>query len=325
MPNDFTQTLVVGVSSRALFDLAEANEVYEREGKDAYASHQLERENELLRPGTGFPIVRALLELNKKVEGQRLTDVIVMSRNSPATSVRLFQAIKHYGLDIARSALSGGAPLAPYLRAFSVDLYLTADEDDVKNALAAGFAAAVIYESARDLDDPSAEIRIAFDCDSVVFSDEADQVYEKLGMQAFLDYEVKHAERPLPMGPFGKLLKTISRMQNDPRLESRSIRIALITARSMPAHLRVINTLRAWNIDVDEAFFLGGLPKTEILSAFRPHIFFDDQESHCVPASAVVSTARVPRSRPGLGIVSETTPAVLPVEGKASTRKSAER
>lgn len=292
------KTLVIGISSRALFDLEAANEVFERQGKEAYARYQLEREGVLLGPGTGFPIVKALLALNGNSGESRIAEVVVMSRNSPATSLRLFHAIEHYGLDIKRTVLSGGASLAPYLKAFSVDLYLTADEADVRSALDAGFAAAVIYRTPEGRLDPPEEIRVAFDCDSVVFSDEADRVYESEGMQAFLNHELEHARKPLPEGPLAKLLRALARLQNDPRLARPSIRTALITSRSMPAHLRVIHTLRSWNVDVDEAFFLGGLPKTEALKAFRPHLFFDDQEAHCAPASVVVSTARVPRSKP---------------------------
>jgi len=293
MPADLSKSLVIGISSRALFDLEEANAVFEKEHKAGYARYQLEREHEILQPGTGFPIVKAILELNKKVEGRRHAEVVIMSRNSPATSLRLFHSIDHYGLDVHSAVLSGGASLAPYLSAFSVDLYLSADETDVRKAVESGIAAAVIYPTAKEVN-PSEEIRIAFDGDAVLFSDEADRIYTEEGPSAFFEHERLHAQDPLPAGPFGRLLRTLAILQNSPQFKRPPIRTALVTSRGMPAHLRVLYTLRAWNIEIDEAFFMGGVPKTGILQAFRPHIFFDDQESHCRLASPFVPTARVP-------------------------------
>ena len=298
MPADLTNVLVVGISSRALFDLEEANEVFENEGQDAYARYQLERRKHLLDPGTGFPVVQAILDLNKKAGGERVAEVVIMSQNSPATSVRLFHSIEHYRLDIQRAVMSGGSPLAPYMKTFAVDLYLSAYESDVRDALKTGTAAAVIYGTRKEEANPSEELRIAFDGDCVIFSDEAERIYQEYGLEKFLEHERQNARKPLPEGPFAKLLRTLSKLQGDGRFQKPPVRTALITARNLPAHMRVLNTLLAWDVNVDEAFFLGGLPKTEILSAFRPHIFFDDQEVHCIPASKVVSTGRVPGQTP---------------------------
>ncbi|HMF17244.1 MAG TPA: 5'-nucleotidase [Gemmataceae bacterium] len=292
MPVDLSKYLVIGVSSRALFDLEEANLIFEKKGVDAYADFQMERVDQILQPGKGFPLIKALLELNSK-SGQRKAEVVIMSRNNPATSLRMFNSITHYGLDILRAALTGGASLAPYLHAFHVDLFLTGSEADVRAALKAGVAAALICGTPPREADPQEQIRIAFDGDAVLFSDEAERIYQEKGMEAFLAHELENAKKPLPDGPFAKLLRTLSVLQSDPAFPKPPIRIALITARNMPAHERVIRTLLAWNVRVDEAFFMGGVSKTKILEAFRPHIYFDDQETHCEPASKLVPTAKV--------------------------------
>jgi len=292
MPIDLSRTLVIGVSSRALFDLEEANGVYEAEGVDAYAAYQMQRVNDILGPGSGFALVKALLELNKTA-GRRKAEVVIMSRNSPATSLRMFNSIRHYELDILRAALAGGASLAQYLHAFDVDLFLSAHDEDVRIALQSGVPAARIYPTPAAVADPREQIRIAFDADAVLFSDESERIYQQRGLAAFLEHEVANAKKPLPEGPFAKLLRTLSDLQADASFTKPPIRIAVVSARNMPAHERVIRTLLAWNVRVDEAFFMGGVSKTKVLQAFAPHIFFDDQEAHCAPASNFVPTARV--------------------------------
>jgi 5'-nucleotidase len=292
MPVDLSDCLVVGVSSRALFDLEEANQVFETQGVAAYARYQMERVEEVLRPGAGFPLVQALLALNAPAGRPRKAEVVIMSRNDPATSLRMFHSIQHHGLDILRAALAGGAGLSQYLHAFNVDLFLSAAEDDVRAALASGVAAARIYPTPASVADPSEQIRIAFDADAVLFSDASERIYQERGLDAFLDHEKANARQPLPEGPFAKLLRTLSKLQAD-AVGRRPVRIAVVSARNMPAHERVIRTLLAWNVHVDEAFFMGGVSKTKILEAFHPHIFFDDQDVHCRPASAVVPTGRV--------------------------------
>jgi 5'-nucleotidase len=292
MPVDLAKYLVIGVASRALFDLEEANEVFEKQGVDAYADYQMKHVDEILKPGKGFPLIKALLDLNKAAS-ERKAEVVIMSRNSPATSLRMFNSIKHYGLAILRAALTGGASLSPYLHSFKVDLFLTGSEADVRAAIQAGVAAGLIFGTPPQEADPRDQIRIAFDGDAVLFSDEAERIYQEKGMDAFIRHEIVNARKPLPDGPFAKLLRTLSGLQSDPAFRKPPIRIALVTARNMPAHERVIRTLLAWNVRVDEAFFMGGVSKTQVLEAFRPHIYFDDQDAHCEPASKLIPTAKV--------------------------------
>lgn len=288
--------LVIGISSRALFDLEEENGIYEREGLAAYSDYQLAHENDVLRPGSGFPLIKALHNLNSILAEQRLVEIIIMSRNSADTSLRIFNSIEHYGLDISRAALVGGTSISPYLSAFKTDLFLSANEFDVQSAINANIAAGLICTHTSlpiNPDDTIEQIRIAFDGDAVIFSDESEQIFKNQGLQAFITHEKKNAELPLPEGPFAKLLKTISFLQKQFSRDNAPLRTALVTSRNAPTHKRVINTLRAWNIRIDEAFFLGGLEKTEVLKAFGANIFFDDQPIHVDPASKLVPSARV--------------------------------
>jgi len=294
MATDLGKLLVIGISSRALFDLREEDALFEREGLDAYRREQVAREDEILAPGTAFPLVRALLGLNAP-DGPRLAEVVVMSRNSTETSLRIFNSIRHHGLDITRAALSGGAPLAPYLKAFSVDLFLSRDEADVRRALEGETAAALIYDRPDDTSETVGEIRIAFDGDAILFSDESERIFQAHGLEAFARHEAEKAREPLAAGPFARFLHKLSVLQAAARSNGVTpIRTALVTARGGPAHERVIRTLAAWGVVIDEAFFLGGLPKTAVLEAFRPHIFFDDQAVHCDRAASRVPTGRVP-------------------------------
>ncbi len=297
MAFDFSDYLVIGISSRALFDLAAEHEVFEKEGLDAYAKHQFDREDQPLPPGSGYPLTKAILGLNALVPDARATEVVVMSRNSAETGLRIFNSIRHHGLDITRAALAGGESLAPYLEAYGVDLFLSADESDVQAAIDAGIAAAMIYDPPEGHDVVPDQIRIAFDGDAVLFSDESERIYQEHGLEAFLAHEEANARKPMAEGPFAKLLKTLSFLQSEVRAEKPPIRTALITARNSPAHERVIRTLRAWNVRVDEAHFLGGAPKLPVLRAFRPHIFFDDQDLHLADAARSMPVARVPYAR----------------------------
>ena len=296
MPFSLDKLLVVGISSRALFDLEIEEAIFQDQGLDAYRQHQLNHENEILKPGAGFALVKALLKLNQLTPGQRLVEVVIMSRNSSETSLRIFNSIEHYGLDISRAALAGGAPLAPYLQAFNVSLFLSLHEDDVQAAVNSGIASALLYQLAENTADLD-QIRIAFDGDAVIFSDEAEKIYQTQGIEAFEQHERDNAKKPLPEGPFARLLVALSYIQNNfkaPDGRALPLRTALVTARSSPAHERVIRTLRAWNIAIDETFFMGGVNKSAVLAAFKPHMFFDDQHGHCMHASSVVPTGRVP-------------------------------
>ncbi|MBE5883676.1 MAG: 5'-nucleotidase [Lachnospiraceae bacterium] len=289
--------MVIGVSSRALFDLTVENEIFERQGLEAYCQYQVAHEQDVLKPGPGFRLIQSLLRLNAYCENRELVEVIVMSRNSPDTSLRVFNSIKHYGLPITRAVLVSGASLAPYLNAFQTDLFLSAYEDDVQCAIDSGIAAGIICTEHNVVPFQGKEqvnIRIAFDGDAVVFSDESEKIFKSEGLHAFEENEEENAGNPLAEGPFAGFLRKLSDLQKELGVANCPIRTALVTARSAPAHERVIRTLRAWNVRVDEAFFLGGLEKREVLRAFGAQIFFDDQSIHTVSASQAVPAARVP-------------------------------
>ncbi len=297
MSSELESCLVIGVSSRALFDLTAENEVYETNGLQSYREYQLAHENEVLLPGPGFGLIRGLLKLNELTPGKRKSEVIIMSRNGADTSLRIFNSVEHYGLDITRAALSGGKLLAPYLKAFDVDLFLSLDAVDVQNAINNGFAAGTIYENnftCSEDTQPLEVIRIAFDGDAVLFSDESEQIYQTQGLAAFQAHEKENAKNPLAEGPFAKLLKTIASIQAQFEPDNVPIRTALVTARNSPAHERVVRTLMAWDVRIDEAFFLGGVSKHEVLRAFGAHIFFDDQDMHLDSAAQYIPVAKVP-------------------------------
>lgn len=309
--------MVIGVSSRALFDLTVENEIFEEQGLEAYCRYQTEHEQDILKPGPGFGLIRSLLKLNEYSQNQDLVEVIIMSRNSPDTSLRVFNAIAHYGLGITRSVLVSGASLAPYLTAFHTDLFLSACEDDVQSAIDSGIAAGIICTEHRGygasaqvipiqtgmqveemaLPDEECRIRIAFDGDAVLFTDESEMIFREKGLNAFEENEKIHAREPLEKGPFAQFLKKLSDLQKELGTDNCPIRTALVTSRSAPAHERVIRTMRSWNVRVDEAFFLGGLEKKDVLKAFGAQIFFDDQSVHTASAAQAVPAARVPCCR----------------------------
>ena len=296
MAIDLSEPLVIGIGSRALFDLEKENEIFEKEGLEAYAAYQIEHENDILPKGPAFALVEAFLNLNRLQE-KRLVEVIIMSRNSPDTSLRIMNSIRAYGLDISRAALVGGANIARYLDAFKTDLFLSANEADVKQAVDGGVAAGVILTgnvpdtTGQSLD----QIRIAFDGDAVLFSADSERIYQHKGMEAFYRYERKKADVPMQKGPFASFLLTLAHIQEMfANQDQVPIRTALVTARSTPGHERAIKTLRSWGVRVDEAFFLGGVPKKEVLKAFGAHIFFDDQRRHAEPAAEHMAAAVVP-------------------------------
>ena len=296
MPVSLNNLLVVGISSRALFDLEAEEAIFRADGLDAYRRHQLDNEDQILKLGAGFALVRALLKLNALTD-QRFVEVVIMSRNSSETSMRIFNSIRHYDLDITRAVLSGGASLAPYLQAFNVSLFLSLHEDDVQAAIDSGVASALLYQKPDNVLEDLGQIRIAFDGDAVIFSDESERIFQTQGIEAFENHERENAKKPLPEGPFARLLKALAFMQKNFRTadgRAAPIRTALVTARSSPAHERVIRTLRAWDVAIDETFFMGGVSKSDVLAAFKPHMFFDDQHGHCEGASSFVQTGRVP-------------------------------
>ena len=294
---DLTEPLVIGISSRALFDLEEENRIFEEEGLEAYSRWQIEHERDVLGRGVAFNLVEAFLKANDLSQDRRAVEVIVMSRNSPNTSLRIFQSIREYNLDISRAALAGGAEVAPYLRAFHVDLFLSANEVDVKQAVDEDIAAGMILTGERhnDADKQVDQIRIAFDGDAVLFSAQSERIYRQAGVDAFIRNERDHADEPMDKGPFANFLMALGRLQSLTMPSGKPvIRTALVTSRNLAAQERAIKTLRSWGVRVDEAFFLGGVEKRNILEAFGAHIFFDDQRVHADKAAQVVPSAVVP-------------------------------
>ncbi len=296
MAKDFSEILVIGVSSRALFNLEEGNEIFEHEGIEAYRKYQQENEDKQLDPGTAFYLVKNILELNKQANKQ-IVEVVVMSRNSPETGVRMLNSIKEHNLDITRIALSGGEPLSPYIEAFDIDLFLSKDDKDVQDIIdSKTCAAATIYAPPLKFDSHDSRVKIAFDADAVIFSDESEYRNKVEGLESFHQYESSHENDPLNEGPFAKLLIKLSKIREylPSKIEYSPLRLAIVTARNAPSHMRVIKTLRKWNVYVDEAYFLGGLPKDRVLKAFGAHIFFDDQETHLESTSKYVPSGKVP-------------------------------
>lgn len=288
-----SEKLVIAISSRALFDLDDAHRIYEEQGLRAYADYQIANEEEVLAPGQAFPMVQKLLALNAMLPSQLGIDVILLSRNSADTGLRVFNSIEHYGLGISRAAFCGGEAPWRYIKAFGCQLFLSAEGSDVRVALDNGVAAATLVSSAAShSDDP--QLRFAFDGDAVLFSDESERIFKAQGLDAFSANEDAARKRPMMGGPFKNFLASLQRLQQALPAENPPIRTALVTARSAPAHERVIRTLRAWGVRIDESIFLGGLNKTEFLRAYRADVFFDDQETHCQSAGDHVPTGHVP-------------------------------
>lgn len=290
MSSSITEKLVVAISSRALFNLDESHEVYERDGVDAYTKHQIDHEDQPLEPGVAFPLVKKLLALNVGCPDHPVIEVILLSRNSADTGLRVFNSIKHHGLPITRAAFTRGGNTSPYVASFGAHLFLSTNPDDVRAALASGYAAATVLTSIPSIN-VTQQLRIAFDGDAVLFSDDSERIYKSQGLTAFEENEVAAAHIPLEGGPFKPFLAALHQIQ---RNNSDAIRTALVTARGAPAHERVVRTLRAWNVRIDEAFFLGGLDKGAFLKAFGADIFFDDQQVHCDSTRQHVATGHVP-------------------------------
>jgi 5'-nucleotidase len=286
--------LVVAITARALFDLEKGHALFESEGLDAYAEHQRAYENEVLEPGIAFPLVRKLLALNEGAPGDApRVEVVLLSRNSSDTGLRIFNSIEHYGLAISRAVFTSGEPTTPYIRPFGAQLFLSANPESVRSALRDGIAAATILPAKA----PAAvhdQLRIAFDGDAVIFGDESERISQEDGLVAFHAHERERAHEPLSGGPFRGFLKALHDLQAAfPPLDS-PIRTALVTARSAPAHKRVILTLREWGVRLDEALFLGGRDKGPFLEAFGADIFFDDSQHNIASARRHVAAGHVP-------------------------------
>ena len=292
MPYDLDDKLVVGITSRALFDLDDAHRIFDEQGLEAYRAYQMKRETEPLRPGTGFPLVESLLRINDRAE-QRLVEVILISRNDSDSGMRILNSIEASGIDITRSVFTDGPTAHRYLNPYSCDLFLSAQAEDVKAALSAGFPAALVYPPPNAVPDDGDQVRIAFDGDAVLFGDESEQIFQSKGLDAFQKHEMEMEDTPLSPGPFKGFLDAIARLQGAFPESDSPIRTALITARGAPAHKRPIKTFRAWGIRINESFFLGGIEKSGIIDAFRPHIYFDDQRVHLDSAAKSTPSAQV--------------------------------
>jgi 5'-nucleotidase len=293
--------MVVAITARALFDLEHSHGLFEREGVAAYAQFQRERENDILQPGIAFPLVRKLLALNAGTpKDQPRVEVILLSRNSSDTGLRIFNSIEHHGLGIVRAVFTSGAPVYPYIVPFGAHLFLSANPESVRRALDADVAAATILPSKVASRSPHAadthpQLRIAFDGDAVIFGDESERISREQGIEAFASNERDLVGTPLSGGPFKGFLGALHALQEAfPADDDAPIRTALVTARSAPAHKRVILTLREWGVRLDEALFLGGRDKGPFLQAFGADIFFDDSHHNVENARRHVATGHVP-------------------------------
>jgi len=289
MPYSVEGKLVVAISSRALFDFEEENRVFDADGEPAYIKLQFERLDVPARPGVAFPLVKKLMAF-----GPSRVEVVVLSKNDPVSGLRVFRTAKQAGLAIERGVFTRGRNPYEYLGPLKANLFLSANERDVRGALEAQVPAARVYpESSLAASRHADEVRIAFDGDAVLFSDEAERVFQKDGLDAFTRHETTNVLQPLPPGPFKPLLEALHRLQSEKNAAVK-VRTALVTARSAPAHERAVRTLMQWNIAVDEAMFLGGLEKSAFLKAFEPDFYFDDQRGHIDSARAFVAAGHVP-------------------------------
>ena len=286
MPYPIEKKLVIAVSSSALFDMQDSDAVFRQDGEDAYRVYQQKHINDPLKEGVAFPFIKRLLNLNASFPEEQPVEVILFSKNSPETGLRAFRSIQHYNLNISRACFSSGKPNHQYLPAFNSTLFLTTNREDASAALANGITAGVVGK--QEIQDSNEEgLCLAFDFDGVIADDSSERVYEEQGLAAYQEYEKVHGTHPLKSGPIANLLKRISsfqklertKQQEDPKYR-RLLKTAIVTARNAPAHERVVFTLQSLEIEVDEVFFMGGVEKARLLNILKPHIFFDDQESH---------------------------------------------
>ena len=292
--------LVIAVSSSALFDLTESDKVFREEGSRAYKNFQETNLDNVLEKGVAFPFIRRFLSINERFPDKEPVEVILLSRNSASTGKRVFRTIEHYGLKISRAGFMAGKSPYPYINAFNASLFLSANEEDVIQAIDAGYPAGTVLPSIVH-DDDGDELRIAFDFDGVIADDEAEAVYKEGNLPKFVDHEVEKSHLPHNSGPLADLFRKLSFMQKleDKALEEdsnyqRIVRTAIVTARSAPAHERMITTLEEWGVSPNETFFLGGMEKDRILKVMKPHIFFDDQKSHLRSSAGNIPMVHIP-------------------------------
>ena len=301
MPYDLAGRLVIGIASSALFDLAESDTVFRDEGEESYRSYQEAHVDEPLAPGVAFPFIQRLLSLNDiACADDPLVEVIVMSRNDPDTGLRVMRSIAHHELGITRAIFTQGRSPYLFMSVLNMSLFLSANEDDVRAAIAQGYPAGQVLASAYR-DDNSDELRIAFDFDGVLADDASEQIFQRHGLQDFQQHETTNVVTPHSPGPLRDFLANLNKIQrreeqrcSEDRGYSRRVRVSIVTARSAPAHERAIASLKAWGVTVDDAFFLGGIDKGAVMPILRPHIFFDDQKTHLVSTAQSVPSVHVP-------------------------------
>ncbi|XP_077092771.1 5'-nucleotidase, cytosolic IB a [Siphateles boraxobius] len=285
-----SNAVTIAVSSRTLFNMVKERKVFEEEGLERYVAHQLELEDQLFTPGVSFPFVKALMNVNARLrelypDSEELFDIVLMTNNHAQVGVRLINSINHYDLNIERFCMTGGESPIGYLKAYMTNLYLSKDSEKVQEAIEEGIAAATMFtcDSENELSDT--QLRVAFDGDAVLFSDESEIIVKEHGLDNFFKHEKEFENKPLAQGPLKCFLEALGKLQRkfyakDQRINC-PIRTYLVTARSAAsAGARVLKTLRSWGLEVDEALFLAGAPKGPILHKIRPHIFFDDQMFH---------------------------------------------
>lgn len=302
MPYDLTNKLVIGLSSSALFDLQESDEIFRMHGEQVYREHQRKHQDDPLGKGVAFPFIRRMLTLNELQTNEPLVEVILLSRNDPDTGLRVMNSIEHYKLNITRAMFLQGKSPHAYIPAFSIELFLSANPQDVKQATLAGYPAGQILAGDIQDDTTDRELRIAFDFDGVLADDEAEAVYKhSKELEDFHTHESEKVDIPHTPGPLKAFLDRISeiqkietsRLEDDPQYEP-VLKISIVTARNSPSHKRVINTMRTWGIDVNEAFFMGGIEKSRVLNILKPHIFFDDQRTHLDGNSSILPSVHIP-------------------------------
>jgi 5'-nucleotidase len=287
--------LTIGISSRALFDLDFSHEIYKKKGLKSYQDYQIENEDKTLKPGQAFNLVKKILNINDLYNGKEKVEVILLSRNTSDTGLRIRNSIEDHNLNISRAAFCGGESPHRYVRDFGVHLFLSSSKEDVKLAIKSNVAAATIMSRSSDRmkKNDSEILKIAFDGDAVIFSDESEKVFQEKGLDAFIKNEV-NAKSVLKEGPFKSFLVELNKIQSDFEINKCPIRTALVTARSAPSDKRVIKTLRKWGVRIDESLFLGGMDKTKFLESFDADIFFDDQKKHIMNAIETTTSAHVP-------------------------------
>lgn len=302
MPYHIEEKLVIGVASSALFRLDEADEIFRSRGIAAYRAYQREHQNDVLKTGIAYPFIKRFLHINDLFPEEHPVDVVLLSHNDPDTGARVMQSIRHYKLPIQLAAFTTGASPYAYIPAYNVALFLSANEEDVRQAATLGYAAGQVLDSAATDDEDDTELRIAFDFDGVIADDSAELVYKAGGLNLFRAVECANASVPMPQGPLAGLLSKLAgiRKMEDARIEKepeykRFLKTAIVTARSAPADQRIVTTLRQWDINVDQTFLLGGIDKGRALSILKPHIFFDDQRHpHLDSSSPFTPSVHVP-------------------------------